>query len=108
MSKSKGNVIDPLELLKIYPKDLLRSYFVAKINFLQDGILEESLLRDFHQDFLVNNLGNLVSRVNKMIHLYSHGVIPKFSTNIENVNLTNYFLKCNLSVKEFQKRMDQY
>jgi methionyl-tRNA synthetase len=107
MSKSKGNVIDPLELLKKYPKDLLRAYFIAKINFLQDGIAEEDLLSVFYQDFFVNNLSNLVSRVNKMIYLYNGGIIPK-SKEITSTKLENYYRQCNFGVEEFQKKIDHY
>src|SRR3954453_11910547 len=105
MSKSKGNVIDPLELLKVYPKDLLRAYFVSKINFLQDGILEEDLLRSFYQDFFVNNLSNLVSRVNKMLYLYNNGIIPKIKESVNNERLEIYYHKCDLTVKYFQEKM---
>ena len=105
MSKSKGNVIDPLELLKKYPSDLTRAYSVAKINFLQDGVCSEELLRSFYHSFLVNNLSNLVSRVNKMLHLYNDGIIPKFERNEK---LENYYQECKFSVEEFQKKMDQY
>ena len=107
MSKSKGNVTDPLDLLKTYPKDLLRSYFVGKINFLQDGILEEELLKSFYEDFLVNNLSNLVSRVNKMLHLYKKGIIP-ITEKIKNEKLETYRHKCNLIVKGFQEKMEKY
>src|SRR4051794_26022961 len=107
MSKSKGNVIDPLELLKKYPQDLLRAYFVAKINFLQDGICDENLLKNFYQDFFVNNLSNLVSRVNKMIHLYNKGMVPKIEET-KNERLTEYKKKCEFAVKEFQEKMNQY
>src|SRR4051794_26230002 len=109
MSKSKGNVIDPLELLKKYPHDLLRAYFIAKINFLQDGVLEEDLLKDFYHSFLVNNLSNLVSRVNKMIYLYNKGIIPQFlGSKNENEKLKNYHHKCNSTIEEFQRSMDNY
>ncbi|CAJ0833592.1 4993_t:CDS:2 [Entrophospora sp. SA101] len=92
MSKSKGNVIDPLELLEKYPPDLLRIYFIAKINFLQDGVCAEDLLRDFYHDFLVNNLSNLVSRVNKMLHLYNEGIVPEIKQEqvVKNKKLEEY------------------
>src|SRR3954471_14633632 len=109
MSKSKGNVIDPLELLKKYHPDLLRIYFIAKINFLQDGVCDEDLLRDFYHDFLVNNLSNLVSRVNKMLHLYNEGIVPEIKPdNSKNEKLEEYQKKCKLVVKEFQTKMNQY
>ncbi|CAI2184503.1 7609_t:CDS:1, partial [Funneliformis geosporum] len=108
MSKSKGNVIDPLELLKKYPSDLLRIYLVAKINFLQDGVCDENLLREFYHDFLVNNLSNLVSRVNKMLQLYREGVIPSLENEVKNEKLEEYKKKCNLVVQRFQKKMDNY
>lgn len=119
MSKSKGNVIDPLELLKKYPPDLLRAYFAAKINFLQDGVCDEDLLKYFYHDFLVNNLSNLVSRVNKMLHLYNEGVIPEskeevkidkkiLSEGLKDEKLIGYKKKCNLVVEEFQENMNQY
>jgi len=108
MSKSKGNVIDPLKLLKKYPSDLLRAYFVAKINFLQDGVCDEDLLKDFYRDFLVNNLSNLVSRVNKMMQIYRERIIPSLEKELKNEKLAKYKKKCELAVEEFQKKMNNY
>jgi methionyl-tRNA synthetase len=108
MSKSVGNIIDPLELLKKYPRDSLRAYFVAKINFLQDGILEENLLKDFYHDFLVNNLSNLVSRVNGMFCLYNKKMDLKIEIEVKNEKLAEYRKKCEITVKEFQAKMNKY
>jgi methionyl-tRNA synthetase len=108
MSKSKGNVIDPLELLKKYPADLLRAYFVAKINFLQDGIFSENLLNDFYQHFLVNSLSNLVARVSKMLQLYKEGIIPTLNSPVNNQELNNYYHFCNSLCREFIRKMDNY
>ncbi|RHZ35233.1 class I tRNA ligase family protein [endosymbiont GvMRE of Glomus versiforme] len=106
MSKSKGNVIDPLELLKSkkYPKDFLRAYFIAKINFLQDGVCDEDLLKDFYHYFFVNNLSNLVSRVNKMLHLYNGGVIPELKGEVKNEKLVEYKKSVKLPWKNFKTK----
>src|SRR4051812_47618179 len=107
MSKSKGNAADPLELLKKYPKDLLRTYFVAKINFLQDGVCDEDLLKDFYQDFFVHNLGNLYSRVGKMIELYNNGIVLAFKET-ENFYLKEYYQTLLSTINEHQRLMDNY
>jgi methionyl-tRNA synthetase len=109
-SKSKGNVVDPLQLLKKYPRDLLRAYFMARINFLQDGVCDEDLLKEFYHEFLVNNLSNLVSRTHRMLHLYNGGVVPEIPEYPLELNekLKNYYQQCDLAVKEFQKKMNRY
>lgn len=107
MSKSKENTIDPFALLDKYPVDLLRLFFVARINFLQDGIVNFRLLEEFYKDFFLDSLGNLVSRVNKMVRLYNKGVIPKFFTST-NVVLNDYLFKCQRTVSLFQEKMKKY
>ena len=107
MSKSKGSVVDPLELLKKYPPDLLRVYFMAKINFLEDGTFNEDLLKEFYQDFLVNNLSNLCSRVGKMLELYCNSLVPEFEES-KNAKLNEYYQNCLSIVKQYQSLMDSY
>ena len=107
MSKSKGNIIDPLELLKKYPSDLLRAYFVAKINFLQDGVCDEDLLKEFYQDFFIHNLGNLCQRVGKMVELYNNGIVPTFA-EAENIHLKSYYQICLATIENYQQKMDNY
>ncbi len=63
LSKSLGNVIDPLELIKTYPVDALRYFLVREIPFGEDGDFSEEALKARINGELVADLGNLVSRV---------------------------------------------
>lgn len=67
MSKSLGNVIAPLELVKKYPADSLRYFLLRNIPFGEDGDFSESALVNRHNNELANKLGNLVSRVAGLI-----------------------------------------
>lgn len=108
MSKSQGNVIDPLKLLAVYPSDLLRAYFVAKINFLRDGVCSEELLKEFYQEFFINNLGNFCFRTGKMLELYNNNIIPGYAEKVENRQLVKYQHECWLVIEKFQELMDNY
>jgi methionyl-tRNA synthetase len=67
MSKSTGNVVSPLELLKKYSADALRYFFCRNLVFGEDGDFSEAALVQRHNDELANKLGNLVSRVSGLI-----------------------------------------
>ena len=62
MAKSKGNVIDPLELVKKYPADCIRYFLIREIPFGEDGDFSEDALKARVNGELVNELGNLVNR----------------------------------------------
>lgn len=66
MSKTLGNVIDPLELIEKYGADPLRYYFLAKFNPFSDGDFSESKFREVYNADLANGLGNLVARVARL------------------------------------------
>lgn len=66
ISKSIGNVIDPLYLIKKYGADSLRYYFLAKFNPFTDGDFSEKKLIHVYNSDLANGLGNLVARVSKL------------------------------------------
>lgn len=62
MSKSLGNVIDPLELIKKYSSDSVRYFLAREIPFGQDGDFSEESLKNRINNELANELGNLVNR----------------------------------------------
>jgi len=67
MSKSVGNVVSPLELLKKYDSDSVRYILLRNVPFGDDGAFSEDSLIQRHNDELANKLGNLVSRVSGLI-----------------------------------------
>lgn len=66
MSKTLGNVINPLDMVEKYGTDALRYYCLAKISPFQDGDFSEEKLREAYTSDLANGLGNLVSRLAKL------------------------------------------
>lgn len=66
MSKSLGNVIDPVELVDKYGTDALRYYFLSQIPPTDDGDFSEDKLKTVYNADLANGLGNLISRVSKL------------------------------------------
>ncbi|MBI1390728.1 MAG: methionine--tRNA ligase [bacterium] len=76
MSKSIGNVVDPLSLIENYGCDPLRYFLLREIAFGRDGdYSEDSLITRYNAD-LANDLGNLFSRVLSMIKKYRDCVVP--------------------------------
>ncbi|MBI2552580.1 methionine--tRNA ligase [Candidatus Uhrbacteria bacterium] len=75
MSKTIGNVVDPVAMAKKYGNDVLRYYLMREIPFGGDGDFSEARLRERYNGELANGLGNLVARVLTMVEKYSEGVV---------------------------------
>lgn len=67
MSKSKGNVVDPVVLIEKYGSEVLKYFLIAKLSIKKDGVFSEELLVSAYNNDLVNTFSNLISRTVKMI-----------------------------------------
>ena len=75
ISKSSGNVIEPLELIDVYGADAVRYWCARAVSFGQDGSASIDGIRERYDSELANDLGNLLSRTTAMIARYRDGTL---------------------------------
>jgi methionyl-tRNA synthetase len=99
MSKSKGNILDPLEIINEYGIDPLRYYLIKEVSFGNDGNISQERLEDCINSDLANNFGNLCQRVtafavknceNKIPHKIKFEeddleILDKYKNNLDNI-----------------------
>ena len=87
MSKSKGNILDPLEIINVYGLDPLRYYLLKEVSFGNDGNISEEKLENCINSDLANNFGNLCQRVLSFAEKNCLSLIPDHKYNDEDLEI---------------------
>lgn len=105
MSKSRGNVLYPDDLCKIFGVDGVRFYLLHEMPYDNDGTVNLKLVYERYNTDLANVLGNLVSRTIAMINKYNDGTLIDKKI-VEDID-ADLYKSCNLSIDTTMKKMEE-
>lgn len=108
MSKSLGNVIEPLGMKEIYGLDAFRFFLMKDMVFgLDSNFSENALIQRINSD-LANDLGNLFSRVLTMAHKYFKGTVPDSDPEVEKELHLDLETFAMATIDAFQEHMENF
>ncbi len=102
MSKTTGNVVDPILMSEKYGVDTFRYFILKEVPFGSDGDFSESSLVSKYNSDLANDLGNLLSRTLTMIEKYFEGVIPE----VPNYEIDDLSVEISSKLKKLPEKVD--
>ena len=104
MSKSKGNILDPLEVIKIYGLDQLRYYLVKEVSLGNDGNISDKNIENCINSDLANNYGNFCQRTFSFLEKNCKNTIPgDIDFNVDDLKILNSF---NNNIDKIRSLMD--
>tara|TARA_B100001123_G_scaffold366478_1_gene426127 strand:+ start:554 stop:2095 length:1542 start_codon:yes stop_codon:yes gene_type:complete len=111
MSKSKGNILDPLEMIKIYGLDQLRYYLIKEVSLGNDGNISNENIENCINSDLANNYGNFCQRTFSFLEKKNNGIFPNnIHFNKNDLTILNSFSDNINTVRKFidNQQLNEY
>jgi methionyl-tRNA synthetase len=108
MSKSIGNVVEPLEMRNTYGLDAFRFFLMREMTFgLDSSFSQTAMIQRINSD-LANDLGNLFSRVISMTHKYFSGVVPEIDPDTARLYGMGLGPEASRTLEEYERAMEAF